>query len=188
LQKKLDQTQGDYIVAIYVYEQYHLSRCWLTIIKADAIYKKLGSKGKQLKVIKDQLLMRSLGLGWNEAYHAWSKDGIPYTSNQLFRFFKQYVFPLAETQGVPGEPPLSLPSPPEMPSLGTKSEIALSMESKNESKLAEFKVKAYAERDKQEADGIGDCRKPPRYVPYKCTYVSYDGTFGTSDQGQTLDV
>jgi hypothetical protein len=32
------------------------------------------------------------------------------------------------------------------------------------------------------------CRKPPRYVPYKCTYVPYDGTFGTSDQGQTLDV
>ncbi len=34
-----------------------------------------------------------------------------------------------------------------MPSLGTKSEIALSMESKNEFKLAEYK---------QEADGIGD--------------------------------
>ena len=27
LQKKLDQTQGDYIVAIYFYEQYHSSRC-----------------------------------------------------------------------------------------------------------------------------------------------------------------
>jgi hypothetical protein len=66
------------------------------------------------------------------------------------------VIPLAETWDVPGEPPLSLPSPPEMPALGTKSEIALGMESKNESKLAEFKVKAYAKRDKQEADGIGD--------------------------------
>jgi hypothetical protein len=66
------------------------------------------------------------------------------------------VIPLAETRDVPREPPLSLPSPPEMPSLGTKSEIALSMESKNESKLAEFKVKAYVESDKQEADGIGD--------------------------------
>ncbi len=98
--------------------------------------------------------MRSLGLGWNEAYNAWSKDGIPYTSNQLFRFFKQYVIPLAETWDVPGEPPLPLSSPPEMPSLGTKSEIALSMESKNESKMAEFKVKAYAKRDKQEADGM----------------------------------
>ncbi len=32
------------------------------------------------------------------------------------------------------------------------------------------------------------CRKPPRYVPYKCTYVPYDGTFGASDQGQMLDV
>ncbi len=34
----------------------------------------------------------------------------------------------------------------------------------------------------------GECRKPPRYVLYKCTYVPYDGTFGVSDQGQTLDV
>ncbi len=32
------------------------------------------------------------------------------------------------------------------------------------------------------------CHKPPRYVPYKYTYVPYDGTFGASDQGQMLDV
>jgi hypothetical protein len=32
------------------------------------------------------------------------------------------------------------------------------------------------------------CRKPPRYVPYKCTYVPYNGTFGASDQGQMLDL
>jgi hypothetical protein len=106
LQKKLDQMQGDYIVAIYFYEQYHSSQCWLTIIKADEIYKKLGSEGKQLKAIKEQLPMRSIGLGWNEAYHAWSKDGIPFTSNQLFQFFKQYVIQLAETRDVPREPPL----------------------------------------------------------------------------------
>jgi hypothetical protein len=30
--------------------------------------------------------------------------------------------------------------------------------------------------------------KPSRYVLYKCTYIPYDGTFGASDQGQTLDV
>jgi hypothetical protein len=28
----------------------------------------------------------------------------------------------------------------------------------------------------------------PRNILYKCTYVPYNGTFGTSDQGQTLDV
>jgi hypothetical protein len=32
------------------------------------------------------------------------------------------------------------------------------------------------------------CHKLPRYVPYKGTYVPYDATYGTSDQGQTLDV
>jgi hypothetical protein len=32
------------------------------------------------------------------------------------------------------------------------------------------------------------CRKLPRYVPYKGTYVLYDGTYGAPDQGQTLDV
>ncbi len=32
------------------------------------------------------------------------------------------------------------------------------------------------------------CRKPLRYVLYKCTYVPYNGTFGASNQGQTLDV
>ncbi len=32
------------------------------------------------------------------------------------------------------------------------------------------------------------CCKPPRDVPYKCTYVLYNGTFGASDQGQTLDM
>jgi hypothetical protein len=32
------------------------------------------------------------------------------------------------------------------------------------------------------------CRKPPSYAMYKGTYVPYDGTFGASDQGQTLDV
>ncbi len=32
------------------------------------------------------------------------------------------------------------------------------------------------------------CRKPPRYVPYKGTFVPYGGTYGAPDQGQTLDV
>ena len=32
------------------------------------------------------------------------------------------------------------------------------------------------------------CHKLPRDVPYKCTYVMYNGTFGASNQGQTLDL
>jgi hypothetical protein len=35
---------------------------------------------------------------------------------------------------------------------------------------------------------VMNCCKLPSYVPYKGTYVLYDGTFGAPDQGQTLDV
>jgi hypothetical protein len=35
---------------------------------------------------------------------------------------------------------------------------------------------------------LGWCCKPTSYVPYKGTYVLYDGTFGVPDQGQTLDM
>jgi hypothetical protein len=119
--------QGDYIIAIYFYEQYHSPRCWWTIEDADNNYKKMGSGEKRLKGIKEQLLMRSLGIGWNESYHAWSKDGQPYTSTHLFRFFKQEVIPLAGKLDVPGEPPLNLPLPPEIQSLGAKSELAINM-------------------------------------------------------------
>ncbi len=109
-----------------------------------------------MKGIKEQLLMRSLGLRWNEAYHAWSKNRKPYTSTQLFRYFKQEVILLAGKPDVPGEPPLTLSSPPEMQFIGTKSELAVNMKSRDEKILAKFKRKAYVERDRREAGGVGD--------------------------------
>ncbi len=49
-------------------------------------------------------------------------------------------------------------------------------------------VVKWEETRKKDTVHLGDCRKPSRYVLYKCTYVPYDGTFGMSNQGQTLDV
>ncbi len=48
-------------------------------------------------------------------------------------------------------------------------------ESNKPSEEKQLKIIAFA---------VEACRKPPRYVPYKCTY----GTFGASNQGQMLDV
>ncbi len=41
---------------------------------------------------------------------------------------------------------------------------------------------------RSEIEEAWQCCKPPRYVPYKGTYVPQDGTYGASDQGQMLDV
>jgi hypothetical protein len=43
-----------------------------------------------------------------------------------------------------------------MQSLGTKSKLAMNMKSRDENKLAEFKVKTYAKRERREANGVGD--------------------------------
>ncbi len=40
----------------------------------------------------------------------------------------------------------------------------------------------------QEPISTRNCRRPSRYVPYKGTFVPYDGTYGVPDQGQMLDV
>ena len=75
----------------------------------------------------------------------------------MFKFLKETVIPLEEIKGgVPGEPPLSLPSPPKMGKMGMTSELALSFKTADDSKLDEFKSKARKERDDREAAGRGD--------------------------------
>ncbi len=44
LQKKLEKTQEDYILAINFYEQYHSPRCWQMLDDADNKRKELGSE------------------------------------------------------------------------------------------------------------------------------------------------
>jgi hypothetical protein len=52
------------------------------------------------------------------------------------------MIPLAGKLDVLGKPPLTLPSPSEIQSLGTKSELAMNIKSRDENNLAEFKRKA----------------------------------------------
>jgi hypothetical protein len=42
--------------------------------------------------------------------------------------------------------------------------------------------------ERQKLGGQQRCCMPSSYVLYKGTYVPYEGTLGTPDQGQTLDV
>ena len=72
-------------------------------------------------MVKDQILIRYLGLGWVEAYHAWSKNVVDYTPAYIFKFFTQVVLPLLTEKEVPPEPPVDLPAPPYIRLLGTDS-------------------------------------------------------------------
>jgi hypothetical protein len=55
--------------------------------------------------------------------------------------------------------------------------------------LPHIKVKEIGIINEQTSNEMaGLCCMPPRHVMYKGTYVPYDGTYGTSNQGQTLDM
>lgn len=124
--------------------------------KAKRVYKELKSEAARLKAVKEQILIRYLGLGWVDAHHPWSKDEVTFKSRHLFNHLINVVIPLAETNEVPAEPPLSLPTPPEAMRLGTRSKRAdQSMQAASDF-IDEQRSRGEQERSNREARGEGD--------------------------------
>ena len=69
----MKNSESSLIEALYLYQQYNLPRCYMMVQKALDECGKLSTKKERLKYVKEQILIRYLGLGWEEAYHPWSK-------------------------------------------------------------------------------------------------------------------
>ena len=73
-------------------------------------------RGNKLEAVKEQILIRCLGLGIKEAHHPWSKDKYTYTADELFDQLIKTVIPLVselkQQNKLPTEAPLNFPSPP----------------------------------------------------------------------------
>ena len=50
----------------------------MTTEEALNIFSELTTKKNKLEFVKQQILIRYLGLGWKETDHPWPKDGIPF--------------------------------------------------------------------------------------------------------------
>ena len=73
LEKKYEDATEYYSVAIYFHEKYHSPHCWLTLEVAAEFYLDLVSDTVRLAVVKEEIIIRCLGLGWELAYHDWSE-------------------------------------------------------------------------------------------------------------------
>ena len=51
----------------------------------------------------NQILIRYLGLGWEKAYHPWSRNKHVYTLTEHMEHFVKVVLPLANTEVVPDQ-------------------------------------------------------------------------------------
>lgn len=119
------------------------------------------SKTKKLTAVKERILIRYLGLGWEDAHHPWSKGGVDYTPKQLLKHLTDVVIPLADTLKVPDEPPLNAPCAPTMKTrLGTTIDLSLTVLSleQNEMKcnIDELRKEGFEERDRREDAGESD--------------------------------
>jgi len=156
LAKKLEDKGSNFLENLYLWDQWHHEKCWHTKEEANDQFKALTSKTAKLKAVKDQLLIRYLGLGWVEAYHPWSRNGTDFSPDYLFKFLVDVVIPLKDEKVVPDEPPVDLPAPPEMPTLGTTSCDADGFDENYNERVETFKQKWRSERDSRMERGEGD--------------------------------
>ena len=88
---------------------YTFMRCiilWKTKRVARAQFGLLGSEAARLRVVKEQHLIRTLGLGWMQAHHPWSKNGKVYRATHLLANLCSVVIPLAKELPVPDNAPV----------------------------------------------------------------------------------
>ena len=106
--------------------------------------------------MKEQILIRYLGLGWTKAYHPWLKNKYVYSPSELMEHFVKVVLPLQNTEVVPEAPPMNLPGLPTLPALGTVAHDITTLEDQNNNAGLQLRINAMVERERFEYDGIGD--------------------------------
>ena len=156
MRKKLDNAKEDFIVNVYFLEQFTSRRCWRTVEDAKAEYKRIPNKTQKLKAVKEQILIRFRGLGWDKAHHPWSRAGHTFSCDDLFKHLIDTVIPLEGVETIPKEAPAEIPSPPDLPELGTTASIDLFHGSRYAEEVMNLKASGYAEKREREAMGVGD--------------------------------
>jgi len=178
---------------------------WINIIIHDAgrqeprlgfFNAELKFENRRLEAIKEQILIRYLGCGWEDAHHPWSKDHHQFTSAELLEHLCEVVIPMS-TDGVhkvPPEPPLDLPHLPVMQATGKASTLAELVEKASDDKLEAIKERARNEKASREERGEGDPfsenqrSTPPKMETIKKGYkieamFSYTGLDGNPSLG-----
>jgi hypothetical protein len=119
-------------------------------------FEKLASKKDKIECVKEQILIRYLGLGWEEAHHTWSKNKHQYTALELLKHLCEVVIPLQDVKEVPNQPPIELLTRPISITLGTKSADLIQLDDGALAEEERIRLNAMLERDQREDSGFGD--------------------------------
>jgi hypothetical protein len=153
---KLKSTEKDLINISYLHQQYFSPRCWKTVCQALDEFKNLSAKKNKIECVKEQILIRYLGLGWEEAHHPWLKNKHQYTALELLKHLCEVVIPLQEVKEVPKQAPIELLTRPDSFMLGTKSADLIQLDDRALAKEECIRLNSMLEQDQMEMSGFGD--------------------------------
>ena len=162
--KKILKATDEYTKALIYIETYHSSACWKTEQRVRTEYNKLKSESAKKEAMKTQINIRTIGFGWTDMHHAWSKGGIVFTGDQLKEHFLNKILPYERNHSIPEVPNVNLPSRQETLSfkLGTPSHDVQKLNNKSKVMVEEFKKQAKEELKKQDFDGKFQTILPPK--------------------------
>jgi hypothetical protein len=72
--KKLEGEMTTVMTNSYLWQKYDSPQCCKSPKEAFDVFNELNSKLAKLQFVKEQILIRYLGLGWTKAYHPWSRN------------------------------------------------------------------------------------------------------------------
>ena len=154
-EKGLKKSSERFIDALYYFEMFGSAACWMSSRAVDIELRKLTSKSAKLSCLKENIRIRTLGLGWVDLAIPWSCNGKDLSPEELVRHLK-LIIKEQKKRDIPSKPMIDLPKRKELPILGNKTKDLKNIDSLNVSKGGSFEDKATEMRDEREAAGIGD--------------------------------
>jgi hypothetical protein len=88
---------------------------------------KLTSDTAKREALKDQIRIRTLGLGWDDCHHPWTHAGVAYTPEELATHLKG-IITKHQTRVVPKKPKVQAPTRKMLPVVGTLTHDVLLMD------------------------------------------------------------
>ena len=154
-QLSIDKQKEEFIDALYYLKMYGSAACWKGDKKIVTMeLGKLPSEAAKYRALKENILMRVKGCGWEWAKTPWSQGGKKKTVHELANHLRKIIVK-EKNHEVPSEPPFNLPQRPSLAVLGTLTSDVSSLDQKYASDVLELKQSADKTRHERESRGQG---------------------------------
>jgi hypothetical protein len=154
-QKNIQSITEEYIDALYYFAMWESAACWKDDPKVVSIeLAKLKTQAAKYRAVKENILIRVIGFGWDWCKHPWSKDGIKFTTHQLAKHLQEIIVKEKHMKK-PLAPPLRVPTRMNLPTLGTQLSLVQGLDQKYLNDEEEIKRKADQTRKTREKRGEG---------------------------------